>query len=162
MWWIQIPRRSSRCSICKLSFPSQSRFHTLLLEAKDETLLRSDFCPLCWEAHTEGAKIIGKWEGAVPEKKERVLEKLTTPSIISEIKELTQGETEENQKLAFLLSQHLLRKRALILRSETVQDGKTSLILEDRETEEIVVVEKFMPEDLTTENLQQAWLAGAE
>ena len=162
MWWIQIPRRSSRCSTCNLSFPPQSRFHTLLSEAENETLVRGDFCPACWESHAENAKVVGKWEGTVPEKKERILEKLTTPSILGEIKELTQGETEEDQKLAFLLAQHLLRKRALILRSETIQDGKTSLILEDRESEEIVVVEKFTPDDLTTENLQQAWLAGAK
>jgi len=140
---LQIPRRMRRCFSCEEPFNPDDAYRSVLRIDAEEQFKREDYCAGCWsgndtEAILSGAK--SHWLARVPTKS--VEEEPSEPldRMLELFTDASQGETQKDKAVAFLLGLLLLRKKRIYLRQEVEIDGTRTSLYEIPETEEMIAV----------------------
>ncbi|GAB4231233.1 MAG: hypothetical protein Tsb0021_09550 [Chlamydiales bacterium] len=143
MLTIPIPRRKRKCIACEHQFNPGMEYASVLKETEnDHVFSRDDFCLNCWkEQSVEAAK--SYWKAKVPQTKRNPQD---PESHLEEVLDLLREEmTKRNDysdKVAFVLSLYLTRKKYIILRQEMELAGSEYYLYEVVSTEEMLNIKK--------------------
>lgn len=150
---IQIPKRSSTCSIGLEPFEPGVVYFSLLKENEKSEVERKDFCSACWEnTHEKHAQSIKYWKSKVVKKNVNAPPPTKNAQILQMLK--SSIELEENVEESFVLALYLARMKVLILRKEMRDKDSILQVYEVAQTEEILVVKKIEISKLKTHEIQ--------
>ena len=142
----KIRRRHGECSRCQSAFEDGTRHASILRIDDEESLVREDLCPTCWEGEDQ-AEMLFWWFTHHQEDNKKTL-RLDLESLERLFMELEGREQEKIRELRYLVCLLLMRKRKLkLIRVERKKQGEKLILRRPRRTEELSVwVADFSPE----------------
>lgn len=135
---IAIPRRASFCAHGQESFVPGMEYYSLLKENSEGILQRFDYCPACWKEIASNENAF--WKNRLPLRQE-VKENLPFIEMALEFLRQNALQNEKEEELA-IYALYLCRKKKLHFVQEVIKEGKTFLIYEVDETEEMLFIPK--------------------
>lgn len=156
---IEIPKRGIACKERGEPFVPGMGYYSLLINDPEEGFSRHDFCLECWQKKSideqQGRDRVF-WHSVIPSSKE--VYKDCCSERDQQIHQLFHGTSQsewQGPAERFILALYLQRKKKLILRREWKdEEGRTFLLYEIPESEEMLPIEKVPLSTIDIQNIQ--------
>lgn len=155
---MEIPKRNSKCTEGELFLDGEEIYSNLLFE--NESFIRQDYCKNCWSKLTEQQKnmpSLTQWKSIFLKKEDdKNIFLNREQKILSLFKDKAANDSIESQQEAYILALYLLRKKIIFCRKEfSNENNELFFLLEIAETEEHIIIKKFLNHDLNIQLLQK-------
>lgn len=158
---LEIPKRTARCSLGQETFESGMDYYSVVIDEKDQGLVRQDYCAGCWK-HLDKAPILAKakghWNSQVPAKKTaQEMSKSREEKAIALLREALAADSKESAAEAFVLALFLARKKMIKACDEIfLETGLPATLYEILDAEEMICVPRIKLSDLQIDTLQES------
>ena len=136
-----VQKAGTTCCACQKQFRAGQSYFSALREAgeaREESFLREDYCPRCWE-DVPGEECFSFWK--TQKRKKRRTPRVNTAVVFDFFEKLAVSEQPDRREMRFVLALYLARRKALKFKEVRPNKGADVLFFRRTGAEETFEVE---------------------